>query len=560
MSCFTRRLTVVLLSMCVGASLLRAQGTPVTYVYDELDRLVGVIDATGAAAVYTYDAVGNLLSITRQAAGTVSIIEFTPDAGPSGTAVTIFGIGFSTTPSLNTLTFNGTTATVLTATATRLTTTVPGGATTGAMSVTTPSGSATSAGVYTVAATNVPTISSFSPLIATAGTSLSLTGTNFTTTPANNRLKVNLQPTYALSGTTSTSLATTVPTGTSSGRVTESTPGGTVVSAADLFIPPDPYTATDVEYTDRMSYGDSRSVTINTSGKIGLEVFDGALNQRTSIEAVPGPSSVVTLYKPDGTILTTRSAGYFPVLLEPGNLPMAGTYTLNVDPVLTATGTVTVTLYNVPADLTGTFTPSNAGDAKTLTITTPGQNARDTFSGTSGHRLSLSVSSGPNGTVSILNPDSSTLMSTTMGIFQAFVEPVTLGATGTYTVITDPLEEKTGSVTVTLYDVPADTTGTVTLNGSAVAVPLSTPGQQGSLTFSGTSSQLVTVNMTGNTFGLVYITLLKPDGSVLATTSSSYYTNLSMAQQTLPTTGTYTIVVTPNQTSTGTISVAVTNP
>ena len=33
------------------------------YFYDELSRLVGVVDGQGDAAVYTYDEVGNLLSI-----------------------------------------------------------------------------------------------------------------------------------------------------------------------------------------------------------------------------------------------------------------------------------------------------------------------------------------------------------------------------------------------------------------------------------------------------------------------------------------------------------------
>jgi YD repeat-containing protein len=35
------------------------------YFYDELGRLAGVIDGQGQVAVYTYDAVGNLLSIQR---------------------------------------------------------------------------------------------------------------------------------------------------------------------------------------------------------------------------------------------------------------------------------------------------------------------------------------------------------------------------------------------------------------------------------------------------------------------------------------------------------------
>jgi len=35
------------------------------YVYDDLGRLVGVVDQDGNAATYTYDAVGNILAIGR---------------------------------------------------------------------------------------------------------------------------------------------------------------------------------------------------------------------------------------------------------------------------------------------------------------------------------------------------------------------------------------------------------------------------------------------------------------------------------------------------------------
>lgn len=35
------------------------------YFYDELGRLVGVVDGQGNAAVYNYEDVGNLLSIRR---------------------------------------------------------------------------------------------------------------------------------------------------------------------------------------------------------------------------------------------------------------------------------------------------------------------------------------------------------------------------------------------------------------------------------------------------------------------------------------------------------------
>ena len=118
---------------------------PITYVYDEIGRLEAVVDPTAATngiAKYAYDDVGNLLSITRQSATVTTILDFHAKSGQVGSSVTIYGAGFSSTPSQNTVTFNGTPATVTSATTTTLVATVPAGATTGLISVTSPSGSA----------------------------------------------------------------------------------------------------------------------------------------------------------------------------------------------------------------------------------------------------------------------------------------------------------------------------------------------------------------------------------------------------------------------------------
>ncbi len=126
----------------------------IRYLYDDLGRLVGVIDQQGNAARYVYDAVGNLLEIRRvnvaDFPGPVAITFFDPNLGQVGTVVTIFGAGFSPTPGANQVAFNGIAATVTASTATSLTTTVPAGATTGPIAVTTPLGNVTSRENFTV--------------------------------------------------------------------------------------------------------------------------------------------------------------------------------------------------------------------------------------------------------------------------------------------------------------------------------------------------------------------------------------------------------------------------
>jgi len=118
------------------------------YVYDDLGRLVGVVDQDGNAATYTYDAVGNILAIgghnVAETPGPVAITLVAPSKGKVETAVSIFGRGFSTDPVQNTVAFSGAIATVTAATTSSLTTSVPPGALTGPITVTTPLGSATS--------------------------------------------------------------------------------------------------------------------------------------------------------------------------------------------------------------------------------------------------------------------------------------------------------------------------------------------------------------------------------------------------------------------------------
>lgn len=184
---------IIFLVIFSFASPLWAQtGSSVQYVYDALGRLTQVVDPSGNVATYNYDAVGNLLSITHSTTSpsSLAIFSFSPPQGSLGQTVTIQGQNFSTTPSSNTVKFNGTTATVTAATANTLTTTVPTGATTGAISVTVGSSTATSSSNFTVLAItvitsiaptqvlNAPTINSFTV------NGSNLTGATFSFLPA----------------------------------------------------------------------------------------------------------------------------------------------------------------------------------------------------------------------------------------------------------------------------------------------------------------------------------------------------------------------------------------
>ncbi len=146
------RLTQCLLVAALLLWPVSTQGDQAQYFYDELGRLVGVLDGQGNAAVYTYDEVGNLLSIERFTTGTTGIGIFlvTPASGLVGTEVEIQGFSFRTTPTDNQVAFNGTPATVVSATSESIIVTVPGNATTGSVTVTNANGTATSPQAFTV--------------------------------------------------------------------------------------------------------------------------------------------------------------------------------------------------------------------------------------------------------------------------------------------------------------------------------------------------------------------------------------------------------------------------
>jgi hypothetical protein len=268
----------------------------------------------------------------------------------------------------------------------------------------------------------------------------------------------------------------------------------------------------------------------------------------------------VSIQKPDGsTLVAPVGVGPAGNFIDVQTLPATGTYTILEDPVADYTGTMTFTLYEVPADGTGTITPGGA--PVTVNTPTPGQNWTLTFSATATQRVSLRMTAVTylRAFVSIKNPDGTTLVAPTFaGTAGAFIDAVALTQTGTHSIVINPDLQYTGGMTLTLYDV-VDTTGTLTINDPAIVVTITTPGQNGSFTFSGTNGQQVTVRVTANVLGVVTVALKRQSGTQLtATTSIAGAFNL--ATQTLPATETYTVTVNPDGSNTGSLNLSVTSP
>lgn len=522
-------------------------GGEVHYIYDEVGRLKAVVEPAGDSALYTYDAVGNLLDVTRQSSSQVAILHFTPDYGPEQTTVTISGIGFSPTPGQNTVSFNGTAATVVSSTPTEIVTTVPVGASTGTVAVTSPNGSDTSSETFTVtAASDEPMITNVSPTLALPATAITIDGTNFDPTPGNTKLYFNVTKDTAAS-ISATEISTTIPAMATSGPVKVTTLKGTVIGQ-DVFIPPPSYTVNQVESTSRITPGGSAfNLSIANQNNIALMVFDGngMAGQRVSLEASQAGLSSMTLFNPNGTTLAiqTTSAGG-KGFLEPQLLAYSGTYTLMVKNTWTTPMTNGIfTLYDVPPDVLASIVPS--GPSVQVTTTVPGQNAQLTFSGTANQRVSLGVMQAGLSQMVIRNPDGTQLASANTSAFgKGFLDTQTLETTGTYRILLDPMGTNVvTNATLSLYDVPPDITGTIVPGGAPVQVTTTTPGQKAILTFSGTTGQRVSLNVTQG--GLSQIRLNNPDGSLLAQLSTSAFGKAFLEPQILSTTGTYTVTLDP---------------
>jgi len=544
------------------------------YSYDQAGRLKGVTSST-ASAEYNYDVVGNITAINNYAAGASSILAFSPEQGPAGTTVTIDGNNFSSTASQNTVQFNGVSASSVTTDPSypnRLTVVVPNGATTGPINVTTPAGSATSTVNFTVAANQAPTISSFTPTIGTAGTALTVSGSNFQTDKFKEKIILN-SSSLIINSTSTSSIDTSVATQTMGGKISVTTASGTATSTQDLFVPPSPLLATDIQYMDRIAFGVSKTASISTGGKKGLLLFDATQNQRLYLNVTGGTFSscfTLTIYSPNGNILTTTPCSSSPGDIDTTTLPAAGTYTILINPSNNATGNVTLTLYNVPPDSTG-IVSIDGPDAR-LASSSIGQNGSLTFSGTAGQRIYLSATNSTyprSEGVNLYKPDASGNANTNSGniIYSnlwsigSYTDTLTLPATGTYTIYLNPTGTDTGSMTFHLISVPADATGTISIDGANVTLT-TTVGQNGSLTFSGTVGQRIYLSATNSTYPRSEgINLYKPDASGNANTNSGniiysnpWSTGSYTDTLTLPATGTYTIYLNPTSADTGSMT------
>jgi hypothetical protein len=379
----------------------------------------------------------------------------------------------------------------------------------------------------TVALTNVSIMISQVSIVSPSGASLASTyiGTggglvDATTLPTTGAYTINVAPFASSTGSMTVQLFDVPPDATAN-----ATPGGAAVS-----------------------------VSTTTPGQNARIAFNGSANERISINITNAtfPFAFLSILKPDGSTLgSNRIIGPGATFIDTTTLPSAGAYAMVIDPNGASTGSATVQIYDVPPDAGGPITPSGA--PATVTTTAPGQNGRLTFAGTAGQRVSLKISNVTysSATAELLDPSGNAVGGNVLfGTSGGFVDTRTLPSTGTYSITVDPPNTTTGSATFTLYNVPPDVTGTITLGGSFVT-SISTPGQNATYTFDGTAAQRISLKVGPSTMSMGWVSITGPGGvQVVSNTLFSSFETFVDAR-TLPATGTYTLTVDPYQDATG---------
>jgi RHS repeat-associated protein len=530
------------------------------FFHDSDGRLKAAIDPEGDTAVYSWDAAGNLLSVSRHASSKLSIVQLNPAHGEVGATVTIEGTGFSTTPASNTVKFNGTAASVSAASATALTVKVPGGATTGSLTVTVgEEGPVTSPEIFNVGE-SAPKISSISPTLAVAGEEVTVSGSNFEADPYEDALTLNGAHSELVSTSTS-SIKFTVPPGRLGGSVAVTTPAGTA-TGPDLFIPPSGTATSKVGTTGRFSLGASKTVEFAGSEKVALMLFDATAGRRASLSLSESTitSGSVSIWSPSGTQLVTgsfsKSSGGF---IETPVLPSAGSYTVLLSPSGSSAGSVKLTSYEFE-DLTGSITPvaSAEGSTQHVSLTVPGQNARYSVTMSAGEKVAVRTNSAKmTGSYKLrwLNSKGEALDTLSLGKEENwFWDTHTFATAGTYTLEVDPEGTATGSVDLQAWEDPDLTGQTITPSeaGGSATSTINIPGQRELITFAGTKEGRIAWAPSESTISAGgTITLLRPNGAAL---NSGSFTSGFHEPVTLPETGTYTFLVDPEGTRTNPVT------
>lgn len=545
-------LSLVMIVVVLWMSVAHAQTS--SYVYDANGHVVAVTQSNGTTAQYTYDTLGHLAQTTTVASGQLAIFAFIPAHGEAGTQVTIEGHGFNASPASDSVAFNGTPATVVSASATQIVTTVPAGATTGSISVSTGGNTAVSATPFVVDNAGLPpTVTQISPTAVAAGSIVTITGTNLD--PVSGETVIQLGATnVAVSSASNTQLQFVVPVTAIGGYVTVVTPYGQATGAVPVQVLPSAVAPGKVVSSGTATVnGAGVNLSINCCGQFGLLQFNGTAGNWLSLQ-VSGLSSAqgnvnYVVYGPNNAVIAQGIVAYNTPSIHLPQLTASGTYYATFQPA-TANVQLNATLL---ADTVLTSAP--------LTVTAAGawQSDRLIFTAASNQNLELTLNGvtdvgGSQLAVNVYTASGTQAGSTTCSVSspgsscQIHLWSV---AAGTYTVIVSPAG---GTMGFNMLLAPDTLMPALTLN-STNALSF-TAGQVQRFTFNATAGETVALKVAATTTPSasnagIEFWVIRPDAGVI-TASSTPYTSFdsdntaTVNLSNLPVSGTYTIIAAPD--------------
>ena len=156
----------------------------------------------------------------------------------------------------------------------------------------------------------------------------------------------------------------------------------------------------------------------------------------------------MSVRNPDGSLVRSVAIGAAPSFIEPWTFARGQTVVTERTGI--ESGNVTVTLFDVPPDVTGATTIEGAEAA--ITIAQPGQNGSVTFGGSRDQRVVVHVTRNTIGavTINVVSPENAMLTSITSSAASFTLPAVTLASTGAHAVIVDPRAAATGTLHVSV--------------------------------------------------------------------------------------------------------------
>ena len=294
----------------------------------------------------------------------------------------------------------------------------------------------------------------------------------------------------------------------------------------------------DAEFTFSGNVGETHSFWVTNS------TFNGCL------------SLSISIFNPDGSTLASNGrCGVGSLGVGTFVLRQSGLHKIIVTPGGGATGTAIVTLASDQ-----TITGLDPSGPLTFASSVMGQNIRVPFNAVAGDEVNLALTNSTfNGcasvTLEVFDPNGAPVSNINLcGSADAALSIPSVSQTGTYTLLILPGDGGTGSGTLTLSH---DQTGQLLVPTDPSVVTIGIRGQNARLKFDGVAGQEMNVALRNSGFGgclAVTLTILAPDGSQLASTSTCFNGNGQISLPNLPQTGSYTALVTPGYANTGAVT------